>query len=258
MELAEQDPKVPIKKNLQKPVLFIDELQILSPFLTSKSPENQEAVRAFFQWLVKMSKDTKKMHVVLSSSDYFACTKLLDLIDPSNFRYFPINHITDKKKLDDLWDNEISLCINKTKKHRWGRDVFGGRIVDLVQYAQNGDAYLHDKYAQEKTLLLQRLRKVPFPRSIWASTDWKFQRILDILLKEETHAISVEELIRKSGLSVNEIDELVSSNYLCKLPSGSLSDSSKLDGPIVQARTPLFLKCWADMKKPQEDKNKAL
>ena len=80
------------------PILFIDEVNKLRELVTI-DPNGQKALETVFTWFVAMTKEQRKFHVMLCSSDSFMYNWLGNFIDNDRFNVYAIGHLFGIKKL---------------------------------------------------------------------------------------------------------------------------------------------------------------
>lgn len=236
-----------------KPVLFIDEFQAFRELL--KTREGQEALKKLLLWFVKVSKDLKLCHIVLSSSDCSSeelFTKCL--IDPAYITGIIVDDVCDPIELQDLLKELEALHGQTITEEMIGQAIeqIGGRIPDLREYLIKKEQGINDMRDREGAVILRAMHPSLNGWFIKAWDEKHFAKVMKALYEAEHHIVSKDELLAKTGVPTGSIEQFVKENFIVVLPGLSRCyhklewKGPKPIGPVIKARSPLFLQCWQE------------
>jgi len=242
-----------------KPVIFIDEFQAFTKLASrhGRGSDEAKAVHMLLDWLVEISKDKSKVHVILSSSEHSAHRLLFkELQSPEYFNIFD---------LPDLKGKEFKTTINDIDKKtaRPGRpqletkdekrlNCIGGRIPALVEYVIAND---RDKAFQ--TMISKHRENNEIKKNDTCPTSWfgystapcyteqQFKDVLDALDKKLNENDVESPMIDKKILMKD-----------CKLTESALTALEEahvvyydFTTGLVQPQSKMQVYAWRDSKK---------
>ena len=85
--------------NVPVPILFIDEVNLMRD-LARSDPNGHTVIKSIFTWFIAMTKEGRKFHVVLSSSDSFIHNWLSNFVGNDRFSAF------------DRFSASLLLCVS--------------------------------------------------------------------------------------------------------------------------------------------------
>ena len=97
--------ELPRGSNIPVPILYIDEVNLLRD-LVVKDDDGRKVLKSIFMWLVSMTKEQEKFHVLLCSSDSFTHNWLANFVGNDRFNTYSIGHLSqaDAKR---FWHERI-------------------------------------------------------------------------------------------------------------------------------------------------------
>ena len=92
--------------NVPVPILFIDEVNLMRD-LARSDPNGHTIIKSIFTWFIAMTKERRKFHVILSSSDSSIHNWLGNFVGNDRFYAFVLGHLS-KKEAEEYWNKEVA------------------------------------------------------------------------------------------------------------------------------------------------------
>ena len=112
--------------NIPVPILYIDEANLLRD-LVVKDDDGQKVLKSVFMWLVSMTKEQEKFHVLLCSSDSFTHNWLANFVGNDRFNTYSIGHLSqaDAKR---FWYERIATSAKSNLQFEDVYKIAGGNM----------------------------------------------------------------------------------------------------------------------------------
>mmetsp|Transcript_51826 Transcript_51826/g.108297 ORF Transcript_51826/g.108297 Transcript_51826/m.108297 type:complete len:455 (-) Transcript_51826:655-2019(-) len=217
-------------------VLFIDEANELSTLAAN----DQETFRAFLRFIIKISKQDRRLHVVFASSDSFFVQWLFSAF---GLKFEHVNVIT----LGDLTKAEAYRYyehIIKTKHPEKKRELFpseadfdkvfsvsGGRMQYLDQYVSAVAFSGSQPTVETSDIVRAAISRVGL--ELDSSSRQEMLRIIEKLSLSESESLDYEDLVNEFGFDI--VRKMISQNLLYYRATKSISGDSNESEPSVTA-----------------------
>ena len=146
------------------PVLFIDEANKLRE-LVAMDPNGQKALETIFTWFVAMTKEQRKFHVILCSSDSFMYNWLANFVGNDRFNVYAIGHLSKEQAKIFFNERIVTVASGENKisfEEMYG--VCGGNMFLMeIMYFDYIFGGIHPKESFYLQLARSRLLKVLSP-----------------------------------------------------------------------------------------------
>ena len=73
-----------------------------------KDPNSRSIMESIFTWFISVTKEERKFHVLLSSSDSFVHNWLRNLVGTDRFQTFVVGHLS-KEEAKEYWHTQVAL-----------------------------------------------------------------------------------------------------------------------------------------------------
>ena len=166
--IAKELPSYSVLRGKQMPIFFIDEANRLRSLLCNT--EGQAALESLFQWFVLNTKEKRRFHVIMASSDSFYHLWVEKFIGSSRYSTYVLGHL-DKSDARRYWSKVVVDNMNLFKNR--GLDppkfddiyaVCGGSMFLMSQfleeYCEEGGEGLIGENPHQFSMVLQEQRKL--------------------------------------------------------------------------------------------------
>ena len=241
-------------ENIPAPILFIDEANLMRDL--ERSDENgQEIIKSIFTWFIAMTKEKRKFHIVLCSSDSFIHNWLSNFVGNNNFSALTIGHL-GFEEAREFWETRV------TSKGFYGQKVVsfeemygicGGSMFLLEnlydRYVFIGEHPSRSSYINQANMTLMKAMEPSnefYKDPLKSHPAWKKEELKEVckaLASSKGGYVYYDELTKT--ISQNSIDSLIEYNIIHLRPSFELSKD--LDPiprelkPIITAESPIDL-----------------
>ena len=252
-KMSDQLPPGNIWRGWKTPILFIDEANKLKTLLDD--PVGHGALLSFFDWMVKNTKQIRRFHIVLASSDSFFHLWISQYIGKSFFESYVIGDLP-KDEAKRFWEERVVTSRSLPKgfnvpKFEEAYDACGGNLFFLRNYFEDSLVSFDAEFpfSPDGFPFVQNERRHLFrafhrdakndPKVHW--TRDQFIGILRALISTEQRFLIYDELVGEYGADV--VDSMIAHNILHLRPTNRFAydlDAPE-ETPIVSAESPAAL-----------------
>ena len=175
--------------NIPVPILYIDEANLLRD-LVINDPGGQKVLKSIFMWLVSMTKEQEKFHVILCSSDSFMHNWLANFVGNDRFNTYSIGHL-GQVEARQFWDERIVTSAYKSNlqfedvyeiaggnmflmKRLYLDYVFGGIYPRDTFFLQQAKSHLVKALSPHNPYIMDPLKAKPI---------WEEEQVVTIMRK---------------------------------------------------------------------------